>query len=90
MKVDPERVASLLACLQAIKRNPRQWAEELRKREIQCERLTNAQRDAWRHVIHGCGVPDGRGGTFNAIDPMCLPRGMRPDARTVVREEEFA
>lgn len=82
MNADPERVAALLAKLQATKRNPRQWAEDLRQRELRCDRLTNAQRDAWRHVVHGCGVPDGTGGTFTPIDPSCLPPGMRPDAHT--------
>lgn len=90
MKAYPERVAALLARLQATKRAPRQWAEELRKRERQCERLTNAQRDAWRHVVHGCGVPDGSGGTFTPIDPNSLPPGMRPDAHAVALEMEMA
>ena len=90
MKPDPERVAALFARLQSIKRNPRQWADDLRKRELACDQLTNAQRGAWRDVIHGVGIPGGTAGTFVPIDPNCLPPGMRADARTVVREQEFA
>lgn len=91
MKADPERVAALLARLQSMNRHPRQWADDLRKRELRCETLTNAQRDAWRHVINGCGgTPDCSGGTFAVIDERCLPPGMRKDAHTVVRDEEYA
>lgn len=91
MKPDPERVAAMLSKLQAVNRHPRQWADDLRKRELRCEALTNAQRDAWRHVINGCGgSPEASGGTFVVIDERCLPPGMRKDAHTNVQDEEYA
>ena len=90
MRPDPDHVAALFARLQAVKRNPRQWADDLRKRELACDRLTNAQRGAWRDVIHGCGMPNGTAGTFTPIDPNCLPPAMRADAHTFIAEVEMA
>jgi AcrR family transcriptional regulator len=37
--------------------DPRAWARELRRRELACENLTNAQRDAWRAALREPNPP---------------------------------
>jgi hypothetical protein len=52
-KPDPARVREALAGIaRKPRREPRAWARELRDRELHGEKLTGAQRVAWRTALH--------------------------------------
>lgn len=57
---------------------PRGWANRLRIREQQAERLTMAQRDMWRAALKSDEVKGGMM-TFVPVDPACLPPAMREE-----------
>jgi hypothetical protein len=77
---DPARLAKELAPLrEAIQRrseNPREWAEKLRARERACERLTPAQRQAWRDAIRAPQVA-AICNEFTPVPVESLPPSMR-------------
>lgn len=56
------------------------WAQELRQKEKSGERLTEAQRLAWREALDK-GEPNQTVGAFTPIPEHCLPPGMRKGAK---------
>lgn len=79
---DPERVKALVAEIPRAqaKRSPRQWADDLRKREQAIDRtMSVTQRAAWRVALQDAPAPS-TGMTFSLIDPSCLPPAMRSGA----------
>ena len=76
---DPARVAELIAKIPRLqaKRSPRQWADDLRKREQAIDRtMSVTQRAAWRVALREVEEPVVNM-SFSLIDPACLPPGMR-------------
>jgi len=55
---EAERMRAAIAPLRRINSDPKAWALALRARELACERLTNAQRAAWRAALHETTPPD--------------------------------
>lgn len=84
-KADPARVAAELKRMQDMQRGakPLQWAYMLQEREQRGDRLTEAQRAAWRLALQH-RMDEGLGGAFTPIQADVLPPAMRADAHTML------
>lgn len=78
---DKEKVAAEVAKLQTLKQEigSTDWAKSLEQREKAGDKLTEAQRLAWRRAIRASPGESERilAGEFKPIDPNCLPPAMR-------------
>lgn len=83
-KADPAVVAAALGAFQRPKGfSFKGWAYALQEREQRGDRLTEAQRAAWRLALQH-RMDEGLGGAFTPILADALPPAMRADAHTIL------